>query len=213
MADALEKMAQALIAGQIEEVGKLAQEALDDGSTPDDVMNNGLFAGMEVVSKRFKEQDMFIPEVLRSAKAMHAGLDVLKPVLTESSRSGAGTVVIATVEGDLHDIGKNLAAMMLEGAGFNVINLGIDQKAKQIIEAVKEHKPKILGLSALLTTTMPKMPEVIEALKSEGLRDQVKVIIGGAPVTQEFAEEIGADAYAANAALGTEKAQALMKSA
>jgi len=213
MADALEKMAQALIAGQIEEVGKLAQEALDDGSTPDDVMNKGLFAGMEVVSKRFKEQDMFIPEVLRSAKAMHAGLDVLKPVLTESSRSGAGTVVIATVEGDLHDIGKNLAAMMLEGAGFNVINLGIDQKAKQIIEAVKEYKPKILGLSALLTTTMPKMPEVIEALKSEGIRDQVKVIIGGAPVTQEFAEEIGADAYAANAALGTEKAQALMKSA
>ncbi len=211
MADIMERIAESLIAGQIDEVGKLAQEAIDEGVSADDVMNKGLFGGMEVVSVKFKNQDMFIPEVLRCAKAMHAGLDVLKPILSEASRSGAGTVIIATVEGDLHDIGKNLAAMMLEGAGFNVINMGIDQKAKQIVEAVKEHKPQILGLSALLTTTMPKMPEVIEALKQEGLRDQVKIIIGGAPVTQEFCDEIGADAYAPNAGIGTEKAQALMK--
>ncbi len=211
MADVLEKIAESLIAGQIDEVGKLAQEALDGGTSPDDVMNKGLFGGMEVVSARFKNQDMFIPEVLRCAKAMHAGLDVLKPVLSEASSSGAGTVVIATVEGDLHDIGKNLAAMMLEGGGFNVINMGIDQKCQQIIDAVKEHKPQILGLSALLTTTMPRMTEVIDALKAEGLKDQVKVIIGGAPVTQEFCDEIGADAYAPNAGIGTEKAQALMK--
>ncbi|MFO8011372.1 MAG: corrinoid protein [Dehalococcoidia bacterium] len=211
MADIMERIAEALIIGKIDEVGTLSQEALDNGATPEEVMSKGLFAGMDVVSTKFKNQDMFIPEVLRSAKAMHAGMDVLKPVLTEGADSSmSGTVVIATVEGDLHDIGKNLAAMMLEGAGFRVINLGIDQKAKDIVKAVKENNPKILGLSALLTTTMPRMPEVIEALKQEGIRDQVKVIIGGAPVTQEFADEIGADAYAANAALGADKAKELL---
>ncbi len=213
MADVIEKISESLIAGEIEKVGELTQEALNAGRSADEIMDEGLFGGMGVVSVRFKNQDMFIPEVLRSARSMHAGLDVLRPILTESGSSRAGTVVIATVEGDLHDIGKNLAGMMLEGAGFNVINLGIDKKAQEIVEAVKEHSPKIVGLSALLTTTMPRMSDTINALKEAGLRDQVKVIIGGAPVTQEYADEIGADAYAANAALGTEKAQELIKSA
>lgn len=211
MADQLEKIAEALIAGGIDEVSKLAQEVLDAGTPAEDIMNKGLFAGMDVVSKRFKNSEMFIPEVLRSAKAMHAGMDVLRPVLTETGASGSGVVIMATVEGDLHDIGKNLAGMMLQGAGFKVINIGIDQKPADIVSAVKENNPQILGLSALLTTTMPKMGETIEALKDAGLRDKVKVIIGGAPVTQEFADKIGADAYAANAALGTEKARELVK--
>ncbi len=207
----MEKIAKSLIDGEVETVGKLVQEALNSGASADDVMNKGLFGGMDMVSKLFKSQDMFIPEVLLSAKAMHAGLDVLKPVLTESSKSGVGTVVVATVEGDLHDIGKNLAGMMLEGAGFNVINLGIDKKTQEIVDAVKEHTPQILGLSALLTTTMPRMPEVIDALKEAGLRERVKVLIGGAPVNQEFADEIGADAYAPNAGIGADKAKELIK--
>lgn len=211
MADQLEKIAEALIAGGIDEVSKLAQEALDAGTSAEEIMNKGLFGGMDVVSKRFKNSEMFIPEVLRSAKAMHAGMDVLRPVLTETGASGSGVVVMATVEGDLHDIGKNLAGMMLQGAGFKVINIGVDQKPADIVSAVKENNPQILGLSALLTTTMPKMGETIQALKEAGLRDKVKVIIGGAPVTQEFADDIGADAYAANAALGTEKARELVK--
>lgn len=211
MAGQMENIAETLIAGKVDEVAKLTKEALDSGASADEVMNKGLFGGMEVVSTKFKNCEMFIPEVLRCAKAMHAAMDVLRPVLTESGGSGAGTVVLATVEGDLHDIGKNLAGMMLQGAGFNVINMGVDQKSGAIIDAVKEHNPQILGLSALLTTTMPKMAETIGALKEAGLREKVKVIIGGAPVTQEFADEIGADAYAANAALGTEKAQALVR--
>ncbi len=211
MADILEKISESLIEGEVEDVGQLAREALNDGKTPEEVLQDGLFAGMEVVSTRFKSQDMFIPEVLRSAQAMHAGLDVLKEFLTDTdSMSMAGSVVIATVEGDMHDIGKNLAAMMLEGAGFNVVNLGVDRTAADIVEAVREHKPDVLGLSALLTTTMPRMPEVIELLKQEGLRDSVKVIVGGAPVTQEFADDIGADAYAANAALGTDRVRELV---
>ena len=211
MADIVELIAESLINGEAETVGKLAQEALDSGTSANDVMNKGLFGGMDMVSKLFKEQDIFIPEVLRSARAMHTGLEVLRPVLTESSKSGLGTVVVATVEGDLHDIGKNLAGMLMEGAGFNVINLGIDKRAYEIVEAVKEHSPQILGLSALLTTTMPRMLEVIDSLKEAGLREQVKVLIGGAPITQEFADEIGADAYAPNAGIGADKAREMIK--
>jgi corrinoid protein of di/trimethylamine methyltransferase len=212
MSEKFGKIAESLIAGNIEEVGKLTQEVLNDGANAEDVMKNGLFAGMDVVSQKFKNGDMFIPEVLRSAKAMQSSMDILRPILTETGASHAGTVVMATVQGDLHDIGKNLAGMMMEGAGFKIIDMGIDQKTEDIVNAVKENKPKILGLSALLTTTMPKMGETINALKEAGIRDQVKIIIGGAPVTDDFAEEIGADGYAPNAAIGTELAQELVKS-
>jgi len=212
MSEKLGKIAEFLIAGKIDEVGNLTQELLDDGVSAEDVMQKGLFAGMDVVGQRFKNCEMFIPEVLRSAKAMQASMDILRPILTEANVSSAGTVVMATVQGDLHDIGKNLAGMMMEGAGFKIIDMGIDRKTEDIVQAVKDNKPQILGLSALLTTTMPKMGEVINALKEAGIRDQVKVMIGGAPVTEDFAEEIGADAYAPNAAIGTEKAQELIKS-
>lgn len=211
MSEKLGKIADGLLNGNVEEVSKLTQELLDDGTDPEEILQSGLFAGMEVVSQKFKDCEMFIPEVLRSAKAMHGAMEKLRPKLSEASSSKAGTVVTATVQGDLHDIGKNLAGMMMEGSGFNVIDMGIDQKTEDIVNAVKEHKPQILGLSALLTTTMPKMGEVINALKEAGIRDQVKVMIGGAPVTDDFADEIGADAYAPNASIGTEKALELIK--
>jgi corrinoid protein of di/trimethylamine methyltransferase len=210
MNDLYEKMAQELITGNVVEVKKLTQEALDKGANPKEVLDKGLLAGMEVVGKRFKAGDMFIPEVLLCARTMHAAMDILKPLLSDADAAGAGTVVIGTVEGDLHDIGKNLVAMMLQGAGFKVIDLGVNIKPQGFVDAVKEHKPNILGMSALLTTTMPKMAETITALKEAGIRDQVKIMAGGAPVTQDFIEKIGADAYGANAASASENAKALI---
>jgi corrinoid protein of di/trimethylamine methyltransferase len=210
MSELLEKMAKELIAGNEAEVKKLTQEAIDGGASAREVLDNGLLAGMDVVGKRFKAGDMFIPEVLLCARTMHGAMDILKPFLSEGDQAGAGTFVIGTVEGDLHDIGKNLVAMMLQGAGFKVIDLGTNIKPQDFVDAVKEHKPQILGMSALLTTTMPKMEETIVALKEAGVRDQVKIMAGGAPVTQDFIEKIGADAYGANAATASEKAKALI---
>jgi 5-methyltetrahydrofolate--homocysteine methyltransferase len=204
------KISESLISGNIEEVKKLTQQALSEGAQAKEILNKGLLAGMDVVGQRFKASEMFIPEVLLSAKAMHSAMDIIRPLLSESDAVGFGTVIIGTVEGDLHDIGKNLVAMMLEGSGFKVIDLGTDVKAKTFVEAIKEHNPNILGMSALLTTTMPKMGETIMALKDAGVRDQVKVMIGGAPVSQAFGDKIGADAYGANAAAAVEKAKALV---
>ena len=161
-------------------------------------------------AKRFKAGDMFIPEVLLCARCMHGAMDILKPLLSEADSKGAGKVVIGTVEGDLHDIGKNLVAMMMQGSGFKVIDLGVNLKPQAFVDAVKEHKPDIIGMSALLTTTMPKMEETIIALKEAGLRDQVKIMAGGAPVTQDFVDKIGADAYGANAASASDKAKELL---
>ncbi len=209
MQDLYEKMAKELIVGNEAEVKNLTQQALDKGVKAKDILDNGLLAGMDVVGKRFKAGDMFIPEVLLCARTMHASMDILKPLLSEGDAAGAGTVLIGTVEGDLHDIGKNLVAMMLQGAGFKVIDLGTNIKPQGFVEAVKEHQPNIVGMSALLTTTMPKMQETIEALKEAGLRDQVKIMAGGAPVTQDFVEKIGADAYGANAASASELAKSL----
>ncbi|MEX1329686.1 MAG: corrinoid protein [Desulfobacterales bacterium] len=206
----LEKIAERLIVGKIDEVKELSQQALDQGTSPRDIIDKGLLAGMDVVGKRFKAGDMFIPEVLLCARCMHGAMDILKPLLSEADSAGVGIYVIGTVEGDLHDIGKNLVSMMLQGAGFEVIDLGTNIKPQQFVDAVREHKPTILGLSALLTTTMPKMEETINALKEAGIRDQVKIMAGGAPVTQAFVDEIGADAYGANAASATEKAKELM---
>ncbi len=207
MAEILQEMADVLIKGDMKTISDLTQKALDQGYAAEHVLQKGLLAGMDVIGKRFKEGDMFIPEVLRSAKTMHKAMEILRPILAQSDVQSQGTFLIATVEGDMHDIGKNLVAMMFEGAGFEVINLGIDQKAQAIVDAVKEKKPNILGLSALLTTTMPKMEDTIKSLHEAGLRDQVKVMVGGAPVTAEYAEKIGADGYAPNAASAVDKAK------
>ncbi len=205
-----EKIAEKLIAGRLDDLKSLTQEALDKGAAARDILDKGLLDAMDVVGKRFKAGDMFIPEVLLCARCMHAAMDILKPFLSESDAAGVGTYLIGTVEGDLHDIGKNLVSMMLQGAGFKVIDLGINISAQQFVEAVKEHKPDILGMSALLTTTMPQMEETIQALKEAGIRDQVKIMAGGAPVTQAFVNEIGGDAYGSNAASAVEKAKELL---
>jgi 5-methyltetrahydrofolate--homocysteine methyltransferase len=210
MGELLEKMANALIAGKQDEVIKITQEALDAGTEAKEILDDGLLAGMDVVGQRFKAGDMFIPEVLLCARCMHGAMDILKPLLSEADAAGAGTYLIGTVEGDLHDIGKNLVSMMLQGAGFKVVDLGTNITAQQFVEAVKEHNPKVIGMSALLTTTMPKMEETIAALKEAGIRDQVKIMAGGAPVTQDFVDKIGADAYGANAASAVEKAKELV---
>lgn len=210
MEELLEKIAKELITGNEAEVKRLAQEALDKGANAREIIDNGLLAGMDVVGKRFKAGDMFIPEVLKCARCMHGAMDILKPLLAEGDMAGAGTVVIGTVEGDLHDIGKNLVAMMLQGAGFKVIDLGANIKPQDFVEAVKEHNPDIVGMSALLTTTMPKMEETIKALTEAGIRDQIKIMAGGAPVTKDFVNKIGGDAYGANAASASEKAKALV---
>ncbi|MGD2012290.1 MAG: corrinoid protein [Desulfobacterales bacterium] len=210
MSELLGKMAESLIAGKVDDVTDLTQQALDANVSSKDILEKGLLAGMEVVGKRFKANEMFIPEVLRCAKCMHGAMEILRPLLAETGVETAGTFVIGTVKGDLHDIGKNLVGMMFEGAGFKVIDLGIDLDPAKFVEAIKEHNANLFGMSALLTTTMPKMGETINAIKEAGLRDQVKIMIGGAPVTGEFAKEIGADAYASNAASAVDKGKELL---
>ncbi len=210
MADILQQIASNLYEGNDEEVAELVQQALDQGMDPHEILQGGLIAGMDEVGKDFKADVLYMPEVLIAARAMHAGMDVLRPLLAESDAVGAGRYLIGTVEGDLHDIGKNLVRMMLEGAGFETVDLGKDVKAETFVAAVREHQPKILGLSALLTTTMPAMKTTIEALEEAGLRDSVKIMVGGAPVTVAFAEEIGADAYAPDAATAVDVARNLV---
>ncbi len=210
MSELYGKMSEMLISGNIEEIKTLTQQALDEGIEAREILQKGLLPGMDIVGQRFKACEMFIPEVLRSAKTMHGAMDILRPLLSESDAAGSGTVLIGTVEGDLHDIGKNLVGMMLEGAGFRVVDLGTDVKPQAFVEAAKEHKPQILGMSALLTTTMPKMGETVNALREAGIRDHIKVMAGGAPVTQDFVDEIGADAYGSNATAAVEQAKALV---
>ncbi len=199
MAD-LQALAQAVIDGDRDQVQQIAQEALNEGVGPGQIVNEGLIAGMAVVGKKFKNNEFYVPEVLIAARAMHAGMDILKPLLAESGVKPKATVLIGTVKGDLHDIGKNLVAMMLEGGGYEVVDLEVDVAPEAYVEAIKKHAPNVIALSALLTTTMPSMKDTIDALSAAGVRDQVKVIIGGAPVTQAYADEIGADGYAPDAA-------------
>ena len=214
MSDVYTKISEVLIAGDIKEIPNLCLRAVDDGFSAQDIMDKGLFPAMDVVGQRMKTGEMFIPEVLRSAKAMQAGLEVLKDKLTgDDVGAGMGTVIVGTVQGDLHDIGKNLVVMLLEGAGFNVVDLGVDIKPEQFVSAASEHGATIIGMSALLTTTMPKMSETVAALTEAGLRDKVKIMVGGAPVTQKFVDDIGADGYGADAASAVEKAKELMKAA
>jgi len=210
MSELLGRMAESLIAGKIDEVVNLTKEALDGGAAPADILDQGLLAGMDVVGQRFKAEEMFIPEVLRCAKCMHGAMDILRPLLAETGAESIGTLIIGTVKGDLHDIGKNLVGMMFEGAGFNVVDLGIDKEPQVFVDAIKEHKATLIGMSALLTTTMPKMGETITAIKEAGIRDQVKILVGGAPITAAFAKEIGADGYASNAASAVDKGKELM---
>jgi len=205
-----EELSNAVIAGNEAKVKELTQKAIDEGVEAIDIINEGLIPGMTVVGTRFKAGEMFVPEVLMSARAMQGGMELVKPLIADTDMPSAGTVVLGTVKGDLHDIGKNLVGMMMESAGFKVINMGVDVSAEKFVEAVKEHKPQVVALSALLTTTMPAMKDVIELLKEEGLRDDVKVLVGGAPVSQDFADEIGADGYAPDAASATDLVKSLL---
>lgn len=207
MTDHLNTIKTAVIGGRHGEIKGLVQQALDAGMDPGAIINDALIEAMDVVGRDFGDGKIFVPEMLVSAATMKAGLDVVKPLLVGEDSQSRGTIVMATVKGDLHDIGKNLVSMMLEGAGFKVIDLGTDLSAEKLIDQVKSIQPDILGLSALLTTTMPEMQKVISELEAQGLRDQTKVLVGGAPVDRAFAEQIGADGYGANAAEAVELAR------
>jgi 5-methyltetrahydrofolate--homocysteine methyltransferase len=206
----LEDIIQAVIHGDKAKAVKFTQKGLSEGLDPLVLINQGLVAGMDIVGPRFKNGEMFIPEVLQSAAAMHAGMDVLKPRLKGKGVESRGTVVLGTVQGDRHDIGKNLVGMMLEAGGFSVVNLGVDILAENFVDAAVKQKAQAIGLSALLTTTMPAMKEVIEILNKDGKRDKFKIIVGGAPVTQKFANDIGADGYAPDAASAVELCRKLL---
>jgi len=204
------KIKEAIFNGDIPSIPGLVQEALGQGQTPEEILDQGLIAGMSAVGAKFKANEIFVPEVLIAAKAMHAGLDVLEPLLAETGVQPKAKVVLGTVKGDLHDIGKNLVAMMLKGAGFCVIDLGIDVPAEKFINKAEEESASIIAMSSLLTTSMPSMKDTIEALKQKGLDQKVKTIIGGAPVTQEYADEIGASGYAADASSAVDKIKELL---
>jgi len=210
MTDILQQIASNLYKGEEEIVAKLVRDALDQGFDPGKILSGGLIFGMDQVGRDFRVGELFVPEVLIAARAMHSGMDVLRPFLVDSDVTSAGKYLIGTVKGDLHDIGKNLVKMMLEGAGFNVIDLGTDVDPNTFVDAVREQRPQIVGMSALLTTTMSGMATTIEALERAGLRDKVKIMIGGAPVTEAFAAHIGADVYAPDAAVAVEAARKLV---
>ena len=195
----MQEIAYALITGNDSEVGSLSKKALEEGFDANTVLDDGLIAGMAIVGIKFRDNIIFVPEVLISARAMKAGMAHIEPILSASGVEPKGTVVMGTVKGDLHDIGKNLCIMMLRGNGYVVHDLGVDTKSEDFINAVVEYEAPIMGMSALLTTTMPNMGRVIEAFDDEGLRETVKIMVGGAPVTQEFAEDMGADGYGKDA--------------
>ncbi|MDA8066937.1 MAG: corrinoid protein [Thermaerobacter sp.] len=206
----LEDIQQGIITYKPPLVKQACEQAVAQGMGPREIVQEGLIAGMAVVGAKFRRNEVFVPEVMIAARAMHAGLDVVKPLLAHSEIEPVGTVVLGTVKGDLHDIGKNLVAMMLEGAGFRVFDLGIDTPVERFIQAIQENKPQIVGMSSLITNTLPRVGETIEALQQAGLRNQVKVMVGGAPVSQSFADQVGADAYAADASSAVEKAKELL---
>lgn len=213
MSEILSALSTAIIEGNLDDMVELTEDALDEGLSAAEILNEGLMPGMDHVGVEFKAGNMFVPEVLRSAKAMQNSMDILKPLLAESGVQMVGKVLLGTVKGDLHDIGKNLVSMMCEGAGFEVHDLGKDVEPDAFVKAVKEYGPDIIGMSALLTTTMRAMEQTIKALEEAGVRDQVKIMIGGAPVTQSFADQIGADAYASNAAAAAEVAKKFVSAA
>lgn len=205
-----QELADSIIAGDSIQSKEITQKLVDSGVSPLDILNEGLVPGMEVVGMKFKANEMYIPEVLIAARAMHAAMDIIKPMLSESGAKMRGTVIIGTVQGDLHDIGKNLVGMMLEGGGFSVIDLGVDISAEKFVEEAKKSEAKLVGLSALLTTTMPVMKDVIVALESDSSTADVKVMVGGAPLTQEYAESIGAEGFASDASGAVDLANRLL---
>ena len=207
----LKELSEALFRGDVLKVKEFTQIALREEVEPKEILEQGLIKGMAIVGEKFKNNEIFLPEVLLASQAMYGGLELLQPRLIKGGIKAVGKVVIGTAKGDLHDIGKNLVAMMLRGGGFEVIDLGIDISPEKFLVATQEHKPDIVGISALLTTTMIGMADVITALKRADLRGRVKVMIGGAPVTQEFADEIGAEGYASDAASAVDKARELLK--
>ncbi|MGD2144911.1 MAG: corrinoid protein [Anaerolineae bacterium] len=213
MSEVLEQLTTAVIKGNVDAMKGLTEEALDQDVKAQEILNDGLMVGMNHVGKEFKAGNMFVPEVLRSAKAMKESMKLLEPMLATGEAQATGKVLLGTVKGDLHDIGKNLVGMMCEGAGFEVQDLGTDVEPDQFLDAIKDFEPDIVGMSALLTTTMRAMGDTIKAIEEAGLRDRVKVMVGGAPVTQRFADDIGADGYAANAASASDLAKSFVGAA
>jgi len=211
MSQILEQISTAVIEGNLDDIVDLTEDALDEGLSAQEILDNGLMAGMDYVGVEFKAGNMFVPEVLRSAKTMQSSMDILKPLLAAAGAKMVGKVLLGTVKGDLHDIGKNLVGMMCEGAGFEVKDLGKDVAPEAFVDAVKEHEPDVVGMSALLTTTMRAMEHTVKALEEAGLRDRVKIMIGGAPVTQAFSDQIGADGYASNAASAADLAKSFVR--
>jgi len=207
MNDILEKISKAVIEGDADNIGMLTELALSKDLAPKDILGQGLMPGMDYVGVEFRAGNMFVPEVLLSARVMLASMDIIKPLLAETGAEMTGKVIMGTVQGDLHSIGKNLVCMMMEGAGFEVIDLGTDVAPEAFVEAVKKEKPDIVGMSALLTTTMRSMDHTIQALEEASLRKSLKVMVGGAPLTSDFAEQIGADGYASNAPAAVDMAK------
>jgi 5-methyltetrahydrofolate--homocysteine methyltransferase len=207
----LSEIAESLQRGEDDRVHELVREALEARVPPIDVLNRGLIAGMNVVGEQFRQREIFLPDVLLAARAMYAGLDLLKPLLARDGVPSAGKVVIGSVHGDLHDIGKNLVGIMLKGAGFEIIDLGNDVPAERFVEAAVAQGATVIGMSALLTTTMPVMKDVVDLLRARGLSGTIKVIVGGAPVSDAFAREIGADAYGYDAANAVQRVRALIQ--
>jgi 5-methyltetrahydrofolate--homocysteine methyltransferase len=209
MAD-LQALADAIIGGNRDDAKQLTEDALGEGANPEQVLNEGLVAGMAVVGERFKNNEFYVPEVLIAARAMKESMAILRPKLIENGIEPEAKVAIGTVKGDLHDIGKNLVGMMLEGGGYGIIDLQVDVTPEQFLDAVQNQGASVIAMSALLTTTMPAMKDTITALEEAGVRDKVKVMIGGAPVTQKYADEIGADGYAPDAASAVDTARELL---
>ncbi|MCA9743541.1 MAG: corrinoid protein [Deferribacteres bacterium] len=205
-----DELRECVIAGKKAQVAELVRKHLDEGKTAKDVMDNGLIPGMAIVGKKFQEGEFFIPEMLMAARSLNAGLEVLRPLLEASDVKPVAKVLMGTVKGDIHDIGKNLVAVMLRGGGFEVIDAGVDVPPDKFVELARENGADLIGLSALLTTTMPSMKDTIDAFQSQGYRENVKIMIGGAPITQEYADEIGADGFARNASYAVELAKKLL---
>jgi len=206
----LARIADQLDKGQAPIVAELTAQAIDEGVPAASILNDGLIAGMDVVGRKFRDHEIFLPHVLLAARAMHAGLDLLKPLLIQQDVPRAGKAVLGTVRGDQHDIGKNLVGIMLEGAGFEVVDLGTNVSPTDFLAAAREHGARVIGMSALLTTTMPVMKEVVDLLEAEGLKGRIRTVVGGAPVTEQYAREIGADAYAFDGVSAVERVRLLL---
>jgi len=213
MNETLSALYNAILDGSVAGARDGAQSALDSGLEPGLILSEGMIAAMKEVGKRFEDGEYFVPEMLISARAMQTGLNLLKPHLLSTNVKSAGKIVIGTVKGDLHDIGKNLVGLMLEGAGFEVIDLGVDVSPEKFVETIAAEQAQVVALSALLTTTMPNMETTIEAIKKAGLRDKVKVMIGGAPVTQDYANQVGADGFSQDASRAVTMAKSLLQDA